>query len=71
VKPLLKNIRIPTLIVQALNDTFLSRESLCYDEVAQNENLFLETPDVGGHCGFVIGGSEFSWADLRAIEWVK
>jgi predicted alpha/beta-fold hydrolase len=69
VKPLLKNIRVATLIVQALNDTFLSPQSLCYDEIDKNEHIFLETPDVGGHCGFAISGSEFSWADLRAIDW--
>lgn len=71
VKPFLKNIRIPTLIVQALNDTFLSGDSLCYEEARQNPNLFLETPDVGGHCGFVIAGSEFSWADKRALAFVE
>lgn len=70
VKPFLKNIRVPTLIVQALNDTFLSPESICYDEVAANEHLFLETPDMGGHCGFVIRGSSVSWAEQRAILFV-
>ncbi len=70
VKPFLKNIRVPTLIVQALNDTFLSAESLCYEEVEANEHLFLETPDVGGHCGFIVSGSAVSWAEERALAWV-
>lgn len=70
VKPHLHKIRIPTLIVQALNDTFLSKESLCYDEVAANESLFLETPDNGGHCGFILSGSPYSWAELRALAFV-
>lgn len=71
VKPHLKNIRIPTLIVQALNDTFLSEESLCYEEVEDNKFLFLETPESGGHCGFMMAGSEFSWAEKRALAFVS
>ena len=69
VKPFLKNIRVPSLLVQALNDPFLSEECMAYDEAAANEYLFLETPDQGGHCGFTLPGSEFSWAELRAVEF--
>ncbi len=69
VKPYLKNIRVPSLIVQALNDTFLSPECFCYEDAEHNEHLFLETPDKGGHCGFHIPGSEFSWAELRTLAF--
>jgi predicted alpha/beta-fold hydrolase len=69
VKPYLKNIRVPSLIVQALNDTFLSPECFCYEEAENNPNLFLETPDNGGHCGFLLPGSEFSWAEIRALQF--
>jgi predicted alpha/beta-fold hydrolase len=70
VKPYLPNIRVPSLIVQALNDSFLSAECYCYDEAANNDQLFLETTEHGGHCGFMLRGSEFSWAELRALEFV-
>lgn len=70
VKPFLPNIRVPSLIVQALNDTFLSSESLCYEEVEANPFLFLETPEVGGHCGFMMAGEEESWAERRAVGFV-
>ena len=70
VKPYLPNIRIPSLIVQSMNDSFLSPECFCYDEAENNENLFMETPDQGGHCGFMLAGSEFSWAELRALRFV-
>ncbi|MEO7531180.1 MAG: hypothetical protein ABIS69_07205, partial [Sediminibacterium sp.] len=56
--------------VQAMNDTFLSEECFCYDEAAKNENLFMETPAQGGHCGFMLPNSEFSWAELRALKFV-
>lgn len=71
VKPFLKNIKVPSLIVQALNDTFLSEECFVYEEAENNPNLFLETPDNGGHCGFMLPGSEYSWAELRALSFVK
>lgn len=69
VKPYLKNIRVPSLIVQALNDPFLSEESIPYHEAEINDKLFLETPDEGGHCGFTLPGSDFSWAELRALAF--
>lgn len=69
VKPLLPNIRIPSLIVQALNDTFLSPECFCYEAAEKNDRLFLETTKHGGHCGFMLTGSEYSWAELRALEF--
>lgn len=69
VKPLLKKIRVPSLLVQAVNDPFLSEECMGYDEAAGNDHLFLETPDRGGHCGFMLPGNEFSWAELRALAF--
>jgi len=69
VKPLLKNIRVPSLLVQAINDPFLLEDCMGYDEAAANNHLFLETPDQGGHCGFMLPGNAFSWAELRALEF--
>jgi predicted alpha/beta-fold hydrolase len=69
VKPLLQNIRRPALIVQALNDPFLTEACFPYAEAAQSEHVFLETPEDGGHCGFMLGGSPYSWAELRALEF--
>lgn len=71
VKPFLQNIRVPSLIVQAKNDSFLSAECYCYEEAAKNNNLYLETPDEGGHCGFMLAGSRFSWAELRALSFAS
>jgi hypothetical protein len=71
VKPFLSNIRIPSLIVQAKNDTFLSAECFCYEEAELNNSLFLEVLEEGGHCGFLIPSSEFSWAEKRALEFAR
>lgn len=71
VKPLLKYIRVPSLIVQALNDPFLLDACIPYEEAAANEYLFLETPDHGGHCGFMQPGSPNSWAENRALAFAR
>jgi predicted alpha/beta-fold hydrolase len=70
VKPLLKNIQVPSLLVQALNDPFLLEDCIGYDEAIANDSLFLETPDQGGHCGFMLPGNPFTWAELRALDFV-
>ncbi len=69
VKPLLKHIRVPSLIVQALNDPFLLEACIPYDEANANDYLFLETPEQGGHCGFMQRGSQSSWAECRAVAF--
>ena len=71
VKPYLKNIRVPALMVQAANDSFLTPECICYEQAEQNKYLYLEVPDNGGHCGFMLPGQKFSWAEQRAISFVQ
>ena len=70
VKPLLQNIRIPTLLVQALNDPFLSETCIGYEAAKTNELLFLETPAEGGHCGFMLPGKPYTWAEKRALDFI-
>ena len=49
----IKDIQIPTLIVNAQNDPFLSEN--CYPKVicGQHKYVFLEIPKNGGHVGFI------------------
>ncbi|RIJ33522.1 YheT family hydrolase [Pontibacter oryzae] len=51
-KQFLADIRIPTLLVNAKNDPFLSEECYPIAEAKQNPNLYLEMPEEGGHVGF-------------------
>ncbi len=70
-KQFLENIRIPTLLVNAKNDTFLSPE--CYPEVAAKKSkyFFLETPAKGGHVGFGNNGPNgYYWSERRALQFV-
>ncbi|KAA9333597.1 YheT family hydrolase [Adhaeribacter soli] len=51
-KPFLKNIKVPTLLVNAKNDPFLSPECFPVEEAEANPNFYLEIPEYGGHVGF-------------------
>tara|TARA_R100001369_G_C3306339_1_gene166575 strand:+ start:297 stop:1259 length:963 start_codon:yes stop_codon:yes gene_type:complete len=48
----LPNISIPVLILNAKNDSFLTEESYPYSFAENSENIYLETPEYGGHVGF-------------------
>jgi uncharacterized protein len=68
----LDKIKIPILIVNALDDPFLSPE--CYPvEIAKaSKYLFLEMPGSGGHLGFIsnhING--INWVEERALEFIR
>lgn len=66
-KPKLKNIAIPTLMVNAKNDPFLGKDCFPIAEAHKNPNLFLEMPKSGGHVGFINSlGKGILWSELRA-----
>jgi hypothetical protein len=69
-KQFLKNIKIPTLIRNAKNDSFLG--NLCYPtkEAKENPCLFLEIPDYGGHVGFYLP-SKIYYNELRTLEFFE
>ena len=64
----LHNIKIPTLIINALNDSFLSPECYPIKAAKQNSNLYLEMPKHGGHVGFVQSGNYY-YNEKRALEF--
>ncbi|SIP98119.1 YheT family hydrolase [Maribacter ulvicola] len=66
----LNNIKVPTLIINALNDSFLGSE--CYPtEIAKDHsNLFLEMPKYGGHVGFY-GNDNFTYTERRTLEFLE
>lgn len=69
-KKWLENIAVPTLIVNAKDDPFLTKECFPYREARRNKNLFLETPKSGGHVGFVtFGPDQHYWSEKRARDF--
>ncbi|MBP0905785.1 YheT family hydrolase [Mariniflexile gromovii] len=65
----LPNIKTPTLIINALNDSFLSPECYPVKEAKNNPFLHLEMPKFGGHAGF-IGKKNVYYNEKRALEFV-
>ncbi|MGR3809152.1 YheT family hydrolase [Jiulongibacter sp. NS-SX5] len=66
-KPLLKNVLVPTTIIQAANDPFLGEE--CYDRPDNVPDFVkLLITDKGGHVGFMERGQEFSFTERLALE---
>ena len=65
-------IRIPALIVNALNDPFLSAECYPTEQVKNHSFVTLETPEQGGHCGFTLFNQKgVYWSELRALDFIK
>lgn len=67
----LEHIRIPTLLVNALNDPFLPRECYPYDLLKEHPYVHFETPENGGHVGFRPADNTGSyWSERRAYEFI-
>ncbi|EDP96673.1 alpha/beta fold hydrolase [Kordia algicida OT-1] len=64
----ISNIKIPTLLINAKNDSFLSKDCFPIEEAEQNENFYLEMPKYGGHVGFFTG-TEVYYNEERALNF--
>lgn len=65
-------INIPTLVVNAANDPFLPPS--CYPKEAahENENVFLEIPESGGHVGFMtLKWRGIFWSETRTEAFLE
>ena len=66
----LPGITTPTLILNARNDPFLTADSMPEPEAAANPALFLETPESGGHVGFLdFARGVQPWSERRVAEF--
>lgn len=66
----LPNIKTPTLIINALNDSFLSPLCFPISDAKNNDFLYLEMPKYGGHVGF-IDKHHIYYNEKRALEFVN
>ena len=64
------NIKIPTLLINAENDGFLSANSSPTEMAIANSSFFLETPKYGGHVGFLQKKKE-TYTEERALEFIS
>ncbi len=71
-KPFLKKITTPTLLINALDDPFLTPDCFPFEIAKTSNSLFLETPKKGGHMGFLsnTGINGIYWHEKRAIEFL-
>ncbi|MDT0538468.1 alpha/beta fold hydrolase [Croceitalea sp. P059] len=69
-KQFLPQIKIPSLVLNAKNDSFLGDACYPFNEADSNKNLFLEVPDFGGHVGFW-GKQNSSYAEQQALDFMK
>jgi hypothetical protein len=68
----LSGINLPTLILNAQNDPFLSNSCFPVDKGKYSKNLYLEFPKHGGHVGFSPrSGQERFWSETRALEFIQ
>lgn len=65
----LNRISIPTLLLNAKDDPFLSLESFPYTQGLQNPCLSLEMPNSGGHLGFL--DTQGFWIERRTPEFLN
>jgi len=69
-KQFIPNISKPTLLINALDDPFLSESCFPISEANENSNFFLMTPFHGGHVGFISKGV-FYWSEIQILNFLN
>ena len=69
-KPWLGGVRLPALVLNALNDPFLPRQALPGPQQV-SASVRLEYPEAGGHVGFVSGAfpGHLGWLPQRLLDF--
>ena len=67
----INSINIPTLVINAQNDPFLSPSCYSTSNFQSSEHVYLEMPKFGGHVGFSKHGSkQIYWSEERALRFI-
>ncbi len=61
---------VPVLVCNAHNDPILTPECVPFELAQKHALIFAESPQTGGHVGFIVPNDEFTWAERRALEFV-
>lgn len=67
--PHLKKLTVPALLLNALNDPLLTTPSFPHELAFHSEFLHLETPNEGGHVGFLDYRLR-GWHERRVVEFI-
>lgn len=70
--PIVSRIRVPTLLIHALDDPFLNRTAIPIRAVEENPWTLGAFVERGGHVGFVEGGSGRTrfWSEEEAVRYL-
>ena len=68
----IERIRVPTLVVHALDDPFLPRDRVPVEALAANPAVTAVLTEKGGHCGFIAGSLRRPevWAEPRVARFL-
>ena len=66
----LNTIKVPTLILNAKNDSFLHGKCYPVTQAKNSKYLHLEMPEHGGHVGFYLKGSYY-YNELRTLDFFE
>jgi predicted alpha/beta-fold hydrolase len=64
----LPKIRVPTLLVQAKDDTFIPFR--VFEGLPENPRVTLVVTEHGGHLGFIARGRSRFWLDDALMDWI-
>ncbi len=66
----LSGISIPTLLINAKDDSFLGHACYPINEASENKMLYMRMPKYGGHVGFY-GAENVSYSEKIALNFLK
>ena len=68
----IENIEVPVLIINAVNDSFLSESCYPKEQVNKMKNLAMLMPERGGHVGFCpSSGGGIYWSEIKTYEFLN
>jgi predicted alpha/beta-fold hydrolase len=67
----MRGLRVPALLIQAKDDTFVPFETFECPEIRANPRIEVLATEHGGHLGFIGRAPVRFWADCAVIEWVS
>lgn len=71
-KPFIPKIKLPTLLINAKDDTFLGPDCYPIYEAKNAKNFYLMMPSYGGHVGFISSlTSEKNWMEDQIIDFIR
>ena len=72
-KQFIKDIKMPSLLISALDDPFLSESCYPFAEAEKNDNFYLLTPKYGGHVGFFssFNKNKNYWLENQILKFIQ